>query len=257
MILAIDVGNTNITMGGLDKKSIHFISRLSTDTNKTQDEYAIMMRSILLLNKVDIAGIEGAIISSVVPPITSALQSAVEAVIEKKPMVIGPGIKTGLNILIDNPAQLGADLVAAAVAAISKYPKPLVIIDMGTASTFSVIDENGKMLGGFIYPGVRVSHDALISSTSQLPRVSLEAPEKVISSNTIECMQSGLIYGNAAMIDGMLERIEDELGKKTTAVGTGGLAGIVVPHCRREIIYDANLILEGLRIIYEKNKRTK
>jgi type III pantothenate kinase len=255
MILAVDVGNTNITLGGLDKNRIYFLSRISTDTCKTHDEYAIMLRSILLLNKISFTDIEGAIISSVVPPLTYALQRAVEAVIEKKPMILGPGIKTGLNILIDNPAQLGSDLVAAAVAAISKYPKPLVIIDMGTATTFSVVDANGRMLGGFIYPGVRISHDALIESTSQLPRVGLDAPARVVSSNTVECMQSGLIYGNAAMVDGMLERVENELGFKVTAIATGGLADIVVPHCKREIIYDGNLILEGLRIIYEKNKK--
>ncbi len=255
MILAVDVGNTNITLGGLDENKIYFISRISTDIQKTQDEYAIMMRSILLLNKISFSDIEGGIISSVVPPLTGALQRAVEAVIEKKPMVIGPGIKTGLNILIDNPAQLGADIVVAAVAAISKYPKPLVIIDMGTATTFSVIDPKSRMLGGFICPGVRVSHDALISHTSQLPRVALEAPARIVCSNTVECMQSGLIYGSAAMIDGMLDRIEDELGYKVTAVATGGLSNVVFSHCRRDIIYDGNLIMEGLRIIYEKNRK--
>lgn len=255
MILAVDVGNTNITLGGLDKDKVHFLARISTDTHRTDDEYATMMRSIIQLNKINFTDIEGAIVSSVVPPLTYALQCAVEAVIEKKPMVLGPGIKTGLNILIDNPAQLGSDLVSAAVAAIGKYPKPLVIIDMGTATTFSVIDPRGRMLGGFLYPGVRISHDALFSNTSQLPRVGLEAPQKVISSNTIECMQSGLIYGNASMIDGMLDRTEQELGYKVTAVATGGLSHIVVPHCRREILYDPNLILEGLRIIYDKNRK--
>ncbi len=255
MILAVDVGNTNITLGGLVKDKIIFVSRISADTRKTHDEYAIMLRSILMLNKIAFDGIEGAIISSVVPPLTHALQLAVEAVIESKPMIIGPGIKTGLNILIDNPAQLGSDLVTAAVAAISKYPRPLVIIDMGTATTFSVVDASGRMLGGLIFPGVRISHDALILNTSQLPRVGIEAPAKVVSSNTIECMQSGLIYGSAAMIDGSIDRIETELGFKVTAIATGGLAETVVPHCRRKIILDGNLILEGLRIIYEKNKK--
>lgn len=255
MILAVDVGNTNVTLGGLDRDKVIFVSRISADTRKTRDEYAIMLRSILLLNKVAFESIEGAIISSVVPPLTYALQRAVEAVIEKKPMIIGPGIKTGLNILIDNPAQLGSDLVTAAVAALSKYPKPLVIIDMGTATTFSVIDSSGRMLGGLIFPGVRISHDALIANTSQLPRVGIEAPAKVVSSNTIECMQSGLIYGNAAMIDGTIDRIEAELGFKLKAIATGGLAEIVVPHCKRDVTLDENLILEGLRIIYEKNKK--
>ncbi len=255
MILAIDAGNTNIVLGGIKNGEIQFLSRISTDIQKTQDEYTIIIRSILHLNKAPLSEIDGSIISSVVPPLTSALQCAVETLTGKKPMVVEPGMKTGLNILIDNPAQLGADLVAGAVAAINKYPKPLVIIDMGTATTFSVVDKSSNMLGGFICPGVRVSHDALISRTSQLPRVSLEAPAKVIGKNTIECMQIGLIYGGAAMVDGMLDRIEAELGTKTTVIATGGLAHTIVPHCRREIICDDNLLLEGLLIIYEKNRK--
>lgn len=253
MILAIDVGNSNIVLGGIDKNKIHFLSRISTDKQKTENEYAVIMRSIFQMHGVEANDFEGAIIALVVPPLISTLQNAVKSVIGKTPLIIGPGLKTGLNILIDNPAQLGADLVASAVAAINKYPKPLVIIDMGTATTFSVIDKNSSMLGGFIFPGVRVSHDALISRTSQLPHILLEAPSKVICTNTIDCMQSGLVFGNAAMIDGMLDRIEDELGHKTTVIATGGLSRIVVPHCRREIICDDNLLLEGLRIIYEKN----
>lgn len=253
MILAIDVGNSNIVLGGIDKTNIRFLARLSTDRQKTEDEYAVIMRDVFQMNCVDARDFEGAIISLVVPPLISTLQNAVKAVIGKAPLIVEPGMKTGLNILIDNPAQLGADLVAGAVAAISKYQKPLVIIDMGTATTFSVVDKNSNMLGGFIYPGVRVSHDALISRTSQLPHILLEAPAKVICKNTIDCMQSGLVFGNAAMVDGMLDRIEDELGCKTTVIATGGLARTVVPHCRREIICDDNLLLEGLRIIYEKN----
>lgn len=255
MILAIDAGNTNIVLGGINNSNIQFLSRISTDIQKTQDEYTVTIRSILQLNNTSPSEIDGAIMSSVVPPLTASLQCAVETLTGKKPMLVEPGMKTGLNILIDNPAQLGADLVAGAVAAINKYPKPLVIIDMGTATTFSVVDKNSNMLGGFICPGVRVSHDALISRTSQLPRISLEAPSKVICKNTIECMQSGLVYGNAAMVDGMLDRIDCELGCKTTVVATGGLARTIVPHCRREIIRDDNLLLEGLLIIYEKNTK--
>jgi len=253
MILAIDVGNSNIVLGGIDKEKIHFLSRLSTDSQKTEDEYAVIILSILQMNGVDGGDFDGAIISLVVPPLISTLHNAVEAVIGKAPLIVEPGTKTGLNILIDNPAQLGADLVAGAVAAISKYPRPLVIIDMGTATTFSVVDKNSNMLGGFIFPGVRVSHDALISRTSQLPRIPLEAPPKVIGKNTINSMQSGLVFGTAAMVDGMLDRIEVELGCKTTVIATGGLAHTIVPHCRREIICDDNLLLEGLLIIYEKN----
>ncbi|HHU05507.1 MAG TPA: type III pantothenate kinase [Clostridiales bacterium] len=255
MILAIDVGNSNIVLGGLDKDKIHFISRIATDRQKTENEYAVIMRSIFHMNGVNADDFEGAIMSLVVPPLVTTLQNAVKSVIGKAPLLVEPGLKTGLNILIDNPAQLGADLVAGAVAAINKYPKPLVVIDMGTATTFSVVDKNNGFLGGFIFPGVRISHDALIARTSQLPHVPLEAPSKVICTNTVECMQSGLVYGNAAMIDSMVDRVEDELGSKVTVIATGGLARTIVPHCRREIICDDNLLLEGLRIIYEKNAK--
>jgi len=253
MILAIDVGNSNIVLGGIDKDKIHFISRIATDRQKTENEYAVIMRSIFHMNGVSSDDFEGSIISLVVPSLLPTLHNAVKSLIGKNPLFVEPGLKTGLNILIDNPAQLGADLVAGAVAAINKYPKPLVIIDMGTATTFSVVDKNNGFLGGFIYPGVRISHDALIARTSQLPHVPLEAPSKVVCTNTVECMQSGLVFGNAAMIDAMLDRIEEELGCKVTAIATGGLARTIVPHCRRKIICDDNLLLEGLRIIYEKN----
>ena len=167
--------------------------------------------------------------------------------------MLGPGVKTGLNIKIDNPAQLGADLVAGAVGAIDEYTMPCVIIDMGTASTISVLDRSGAFLGGAIAAGVRLTLKALAENTAQLPSISIEAPSAVIGSNTVECMQSGLVYGTAAMLDGLLDKIEQELGETPTVVATGGMSKEIIPHCRRNIIYNENLLLDGLRIIYEKN----
>ena len=168
--------------------------------------------------------------------------------------IVGPGVKTGLNILMDNPAQVGSDRIVNAVAAINEYPAPLIIIDMGTATTFCVIDEKKNYIGGMILPGVRISLDALTSRTSQLSKISIEAPKKTIGKNTIDCMKSGIIHGNAACIDGMVKRIEHELGQKATVLATGGLARKIVPYCEQRILIDDELLLKGLRLIYNKNK---
>lgn len=253
MILALDVGNTNIVLGCIDAGNIQFVARVATDRLKTEDEYAISFHDILQLHGASFAKIDGAIISSVVPPLINILKKAVKKVLQLEPMVVGPGIKTGLNILIDNPAQLGGDLAVGAVAAIAEYGKPLIICDMGTASTISVVDANGGMLGGMILPGVRISQEALVSRTSQLPSITLEAPKKVIGHNTIDCMKSGAVFGNAAMLDGIIDRIEEELGYPTTVVATGGLAPSITQHCKHNIICDDHLLLKGLWLIYQKN----
>lgn len=255
MILGIDIGNTNIVIGCIDQEKIHFVGRVSTDSNRTETQYSIDINNIFRLFKVDKKIITGSIISSVVPQLTSILKMAIEAATGIVPLIVGPGVKTGLNILIDNPAQLGSDLVVDAVAAISQYKTPLVIIDMGTATTISVIDEKSSYRGGLILPGVRISQDALSSRTSQLPYINLVAPKKVIGVNTIECMESGVIFGNSSMIDGIIERIEEEIGKKVTVVATGGLSKKIVPFCKSKIICDDDLLLKGLFIIYEKNKQ--
>ena len=191
------------------------------------------------------------------PPLVYVLKNAVRKITGKNALVVGAGIKTGMNILIDDPAQLGSDLVADGVAVISSYKLPAIIFDMGTATTISVIDENANFIGGALYPGVALSMNALSGSTSQLPRVPVEPPEKVVSANTIDCMKSGAIFGTASMVDGMIDRIEEELGKKTTVVATGGLSPRIVQFCRHEIILDENLLLRGLGLIYEKNNRKK
>lgn len=255
MILAIDAGNTHIVLGCLDGERLRFTARLSTDRKKTADEYALMFRNLFDLHQVDRGEVEGAILASVVSELTEALRAAAEIVTHRAPIVVGAGIKTGVNIKIDDPGQLGADLVVGAVAATAKYEKPMVIFDLGTADTMSVIDADGRFLGGAIMAGPRVSVDALSTGTSQLPHIDLDLPAKVIGTNTIAAMQSGAIYGHAAMVDGLVDRVEAELGKPmATVVATGGLAGVVIPQCRRKIAVDDDLMLQGLRLIYEKNR---
>ena len=256
MLLAIDIGNTNVVIGCLDKDNrTTALFRMVTDLKKTEDEYAAGMKAILDHNGVDCAGFEGAIICSVVPPMTEIFRIAVERITGCRALTVGAGIKTGLNIMIDDPASLGSDLVAASVAAMQEYPLPVIVLDMGTATTITVVDEGNKFLGGAIVPGVALSMNALSSGTSLLHKVPIEAPKKCISATTTECMQSGAIYGNAALLDGMIDRMQKELGKKTSIVATGGIAAKVVPHCSHEIVYDENLLLRGLGIIYRKNRK--
>lgn len=255
MLLAIDVGNTNVALGVVKGERLCFTARMATDRQKTEDEYALSFSSILSLRGVSPAQITGAIVSSVVPELKEILRRAIELLIGRSPLVVGAGVRTGLNIKIDNPAQLGSDMVVGAVAACSRYPKPLVLVDMGTATTLSVIDAKGTYLGGMIIPGIRLSLQALSSHASQLPHIDLEPPARVIGTNTVDCMRSGAIYGNAAMLDGVISLIEKELGTPlATVVATGGLLSKLIPYCRHSIVVDENLMLEGLRIIYEKNR---
>ena len=254
MILALDVGNSNIVFGCLDEEKIYFVGRLSTDRSCTEDEYAIRFKSLMELNGITPEMIKGSIISSVVPPLINILVAAVEKSVGKTPIVVGPGVKTGLNIKIDNPAQLGADLAAGAVAAMTKYPLPCIIFDLGTATTVSVVDREGGFLGGAIAAGPSTTLEALATKTAQLPFIDIEAPKSVIGSNTVDCMKSGIVFGTASMLEGMASRIEKILGEEATLVATGGLSGTIVSKCERKIVLDDNLLLDGLRIIYNKNK---
>ena len=254
MILAIDIGNSNIVLGCIDGENIIREARMATDLIKTSDEYCAELMSMLQFLEIDRHAIDGAIISSVVPPVLNSFKTAIVKLTGKQPLVVGPGIKTGLNILIDNPAMAGGDLIVGAVAALSEYKPPLLIIDMGTATTITAIDKNGSFLGGSIFPGVKISAEALSGKTAQLPAISLEMPKRAIGRNTIDCMQSGLMMGTAAMLDGMIERMEAELGEKTTVVATGGIARFIIPMCKTDMIYDKDLLLKGLRILYENNK---
>ena len=254
MILAIDIGNTNIVVGCIDDQKTYFIERLSTVRTKTELEYAVDLKTVLDIYHIKGSDIEGCIISSVVPQITNTAKLAAEKILKKEVMVLGPGVKTGLNILMDHPAQLGADLVADAVAGLNEYPVPFIVIDMGTATTVSVVNSKKQYIGGMILPGVRVSLDALTAHASQLSGISIDAPKHVIGKNTVECMKSGVLYSSAAAIDGIIDRVEEELGEKATVIATGGLAKKIVSHCRRDIILDEDLLLKGLLVIYEKNK---
>ncbi|MBR6872888.1 MAG: type III pantothenate kinase [Ruminococcus sp.] len=253
MLLAIDIGNTNIVFGCFDGDRILFRERAATSQRSTALEYASVMMTAFQLHSIELSGITGAIISSVVPSVTATLKAAVEKLADVRVMIVGPGIKTGLSILIDNPGQLGSDLVVAATAGINGYPVPQIIIDMGTATTLSVIDSKKNYIGGIIMTGMAVSADALTSKTAQLPRVAFEKPRRVIGTNTVDCMKSGIMYSTAGAIDELIVRMEEELGESCTVIATGGLSPLVVPICRRKITLDEDLLLKGLAIIYEKN----
>lgn len=254
MILAIDMGNSNIVIGCIDDNKSYFEERLSTDKSQTALEYAIEFKSVLEIYHIDAKQIEGAIISSVVPPLTNIVKQAVEKIIGKSPLIVGPGIKTGLNLHMDNPKSVGSDLIVDAVAGITEYGAPLIVIDLGTATTMSVIDKDRNYVGGSIMTGLRLSMEALSSQAAQLFNVSLDVPNKAIGKNTTDCMKSGLVLGNAACIDGMIERMEEELGYPTTVIATGGLAQTVIPLCKHNILIDDSLLLKGLKIIYDKNR---
>lgn len=256
MILTIAIENTSISIGCFQNEKLQFVESISTNVGRTELEYAISFKNIFELHQLDVNDVEGAIISSVVPPITNIVKTAVKRIFKKDALVIGPGVKTGLNIITENPAQLGNDLAANAVAAIAKYEAPMLIVNMGTATTISVINEKKQYIGGMIIPGMKVSSSALTKATAQLPKISLEKPKKAIGANTVECMKSGLIYGTAACIDGSIARIEKELkAPVATIVATGEDIRHILPYCERKMCLDETLLLEGLRLIYERNHR--
>lgn len=251
----MDIGNSHITLGGYEKDKLVFVSTLLTTPYRTEDQYAVELWQIMTLHHTQPQEIDGVIISSVVPELCTPVQNALFKISGVQPLLLGPGIKTGLNILIDNPAQLGPDLVAGAVAAIAKYPLPCVIFDLGTATTVSFLDKKGNFLGGMICAGVGIMLQALTTKTALLPHISLENPSHFIGKNTIHSMQSGLLYGSAAMLDGLAARFATELHQPPTLIATGGLAELVVQNCASPFVVDKHLLLEGLRMIYEKNTK--
>ncbi len=253
MVLTIDIGNTNIVLGGFVGDELNFVARIATNANKTEDEYATKIRSILAIHNVDKSVIEGAIISSVVPPLNSVMKKAIKFVYGVDPIMVGPGIKTGIKIHCDNPASVGADLISACVAAHHIYGSPSLVIDMGTATKIMVIDETGAFIGVSIAPGVGMGMKALSSGTAQLPQIGLEAPKSVIGKNTVDCMKSGVVFGNACLIDGMIDRFNNEMGANLPVYATGGLSSTIIPHCTHQITLDENLLLKGLNILYKKN----
>ena len=257
MLLAIDIGNTNITIGGIENDKIMFEARIATDRIKTSDQYGVEIKNILSLFDVPVSRIKDCIIASVVPPVFNSVRTGVVKVIGKQPIVVGPGIRTGLNIQVDNPSQVGCDRIVIAVAALAEYKPPLALLDLGTATTIDVVDKGNTYIGGCIMPGVHISMEALTSRTAQLPGISLDKPKRVIGRNTVDCMRSGIMYGTAAMLEGMLDRVEEELGYPTTVIATGGMAQFIAPLCHREIKLERDLLLKGLNIIYKKNTEEK
>lgn len=254
MILTADIGNTNITLGVFQGDSLVFISRLATQRHRTAEQYAIELDAIFRLEGIS-SDFDGAIISSVVPELTSTFKYAIKKVTGCDSLIVAAGIKNGLKIATDNPKELGADLVAGAVGAISQYQLPCLVMDLGTATKISVIDEGGVFVGCTIAPGIGISLDALSLRTSQLPAIELSAPDHAIGTNTIECIRSGTVLGNAAMLDGMANRLEKALGKEIkTLVATGGLAKEIVACCEKDIIFNKDLVLQGLLAIYRKNR---
>jgi type III pantothenate kinase len=255
MILTVDIGNTNIVLGGVDGEKIVFEARLKTEATKTSDQYCVDLKILLDVYKIDPAVIEGAIIASVVPQVLNSFQTAIKKLTGHTPLVVGPGLKTGLNIRLENPGQTGADLVVADVAALREHKPPLIIIDMGTATTISVLDQTGAHIGGCIIPGVKISMDALTDRTALLPGLQLDQPKAAIGRNTIDAMRSGIMMGTACMIDGMIARMEEELGCKTTVIATGGIAKFILPMCKTPILYDKDLLIKGLAALYRDNHR--
>ena len=254
MVLAIDIGNTNISLGCMQDDKIFFEARIATDRARTSDQYGVEIKNMMEAFGVQLTDVDDCIISSVVPPVFNSVNTGVYKITGHQPMVVKPGLKTGLNICMDTPSQVGADRIVVAVAALTKYRAPLVIIDMGTATTIEVVEPENRYIGGVIIPGVHISMDALTSKTAQLPGISLDKPGKVVAKNTVACMRSGIMYGTATMLDGMIDLIADELGHESTVIATGGLAQFVTPLCRHDIILDKDLLLRGLYAIYKMNK---
>lgn len=254
VVLTIDIGNTNMNVGLFDDETLTMSARFSTERRKTDDQFAMDFCNLFSMYHIAPTDIAGGIISSVVPEITAPVQRAIEKLICNKVLVLGPGVKTGLNILIDNPAQLGADLAAGAVGAAAQYPLPAFVVDLGTATKIYAVDKSKGFRGCMIAPGIAISLEALTDRSSLLPTINLEPPKKACGTNSVESMQSGIILGTAAMIDGLLDRFTDELGTPASVIATGGLSSFISPVCKHKLQLDPNLILTGLRTIYEKNQ---
>jgi len=257
MILAIDIGNTNIVIGGIDEKKTYFLERVTTHVHKTDLEYAVMLKSILEIHTLTSKEIEGVILSSVVPPLNPVMRNAVKKITGMNALMADHTLKTGMKLLTDHPDTVGADLIVDSVAAKNKYPLPIIVIDLGTATTLTVVDKNGDYTGGIIHPGLIVSLESLSNRTAQLPHIDLKQPGKIIAKNTIESMRSGILYGHASMIDGCIDRMEKELGCRASIVMTGGLAPFIAPLCLHRVIVDEDLMLKGLLLLYRENTQAE
>ena len=256
MLLAIDIGNSTTSVGLFnEKKELQFLAALDTDSRRTADQISIDLMNLFQLYHYDCADVTGAIVCSVVPPLNFMMQKALTRLLGKPPMMVGPGVKTGLNLRMDVQTQVGADIVADAVSALEKFKPPIITIDMGTAITIGVISKGRTYEGGLLLPGVNVSLEALSRRAAQLPAISLLKPKTLIGKNTEDCMRSGIVYGTAGMLDGIIDRIQEQFpGQKITTVATGGTAPVIVRYCRNKIVYDKYLLMEGLWAIYHRNQ---
>ena len=255
MILTVDIGNTNIILGGFESDELKFVSKISSDKERTEDEYAIRILEALTLYGIDKRDINGIIVASVVPPLNASIKRAILFIFGKEPVFVGPGIKSGIGIQCDMPSSVGADLIASAVAAHYIYGSPALIIDIGTATKMTVVNKKGAFIGTSIIPGVLMGLNALSECTAQLPKISLEVPSSVIAKNTADCMRSGVLFGHASLVDGMIDRINEEFGEELKVYATGGMAKEIIPLCKHEIFLDEHLTLKGLNILYRKNSQ--
>lgn len=256
MLLAIDVGNSNTSVGLFDQeRNLRFLSSLDTDSRKTADQISIDLMNVFALYRYKFEDVTGAILCSVVPPLNFMMEKALTRLLGKPPMVVGPGVKTGLNLRMEIQTQVGADIVADAVSALERFQPPIITIDMGTATAIGVISKGRTYEGGLLLPGVNVSLEALSRRAAQLPDISLQHPKTLIGKNTEDCMRSGIVYGTAAMVDGLIDRIREQFpGQELSVVATGGNAPVIVKYCRNKIVYDKYLLMEGLWTIYQKNQ---
>lgn len=254
MILVVDVGNTNIVLGLYEGKKLLQDWRISTNRSATADEYGLTLYNLFGYKGLKLEAVEGVIISSVVPPLMFALESMCKKYIKKDPLIVGPGVKTGLSIRYENPREVGADRIVNAVAALELYGPPLIIVDFGTATTFCYIDQEAQYIGGAIAPGIGISTEALYQRAAKLPRIELVKPKSTVGRNTVTSMQAGIIFGYAGQVDGIVRRIRDEFGTNPTIVATGGLAELIAEESRTIQVINPLLTLQGLQLIYERNR---
>jgi type III pantothenate kinase len=255
MLLAVDLGNTNVVLGLYEGEKLVQTFRVATVRSRTEDEYAVLLQQLFSLRQLSFHSVSAAIIASVVPQLTDVMISAIRQAVGREPLIVGPGLKTGMSVLYDNPHDVGADRIVDAVAAYARYQSGVIVVDFGTATTFNCISPKGEYLGGVIVPGVKVSLEGLLQSAAKLRPVELTAPPRVMGRNTTHALQSGVIHGYAAMVDGLVDRLVEELGFPCRIIATGGLSSLIGKHSKRIEELDLNLTLEGLRILYERNSK--